>query len=203
MGRMFMTDLLKSRLNGEDFTLFNQEDINKAFEDIRHLSYNQSMQLSGNGHGLSITPLQAGHMVGSTIWKIVKDNDEDIIYAVDYNHKKEHLNGCALDTLSRPSLVITDAYNALNRQVRMKERDQRLMNCIIDTLCGGGNILIACDTAGRVLELAYMLDYVWRKQESGLSAYSLALVSNVASNMIEVAKSTIEWVSEKIQRMLA
>ena len=43
----------------------------------------------GKGHGLTITPYAAGHMVGGTMWKIVKDGEEDIIYAVDYNHKKE------------------------------------------------------------------------------------------------------------------
>jgi len=41
------------------------------------------------GHGLTITPHPAGHMVGGTIWKIVKDGEETIVYAVDYNHKKE------------------------------------------------------------------------------------------------------------------
>ena len=43
----------------------------------------------GKGHGLQITPLPGGHMIGGTIWKIVKDGEEEIIYAVDYNHKKE------------------------------------------------------------------------------------------------------------------
>lgn len=43
----------------------------------------------GKGHGLSITPLPAGHMIGGTIWKIVKDGEEEIIYAVDFNHKRE------------------------------------------------------------------------------------------------------------------
>ena len=43
----------------------------------------------GRGHGLQITPLPAGHMIGGTIWKIVKDGEEEIVYAVDYNHKKE------------------------------------------------------------------------------------------------------------------
>ena len=40
-------------------------------------------------------------MIGGTMWKIVKDGEEDILYAVDYNHKKERLdwhlkniNGC-------------------------------------------------------------------------------------------------------------
>ena len=45
--------------------------------------------ISGKGHGLTITPYAAGHMIGGTMWKIVKDGEEDIIYAVDYNHKKE------------------------------------------------------------------------------------------------------------------
>ena len=46
------------------------------------------MSLKGRGQGLSITPVPAGHMIGGTIWRIVKDGEEDIVYAVDYNHKK-------------------------------------------------------------------------------------------------------------------
>ena len=45
--------------------------------------------IAGKGHGLQITPLAAGHMIGGTIWKILKDGEEEIVYAVDYNHKKE------------------------------------------------------------------------------------------------------------------
>ena len=45
--------------------------------------------LPGKGHGLVITPVPAGHMIGGTIWKIVKDGEEEIVYAVDFNHKKE------------------------------------------------------------------------------------------------------------------
>ena len=45
--------------------------------------------LLGKGHGLTITPYATGHMVGGAMWRIVKEGEEDIIYAVDYNHKKE------------------------------------------------------------------------------------------------------------------
>ena len=203
MGQLFMTDLLQSRLNNQEFDLYSLEDIKTAFgnDKIKHLNFNQTFHLEGQGNGLSITPLPAGHMIGGTIWKIVKDNEEDIIYAVDYNHKKErHLNGCALDTITRPSLLITDAFNAMNHQGRMKERDQKFLSTILDTLRNGGNILIACDTAGRVLEIAYMLDHIWRNKETGLSAYSLALVNNVAARMVDITMSTIEWMSENILR---
>lgn len=54
-----------------------------------HLPNCLSFYLIGKGHGLSITPLPAGHMIGGTIWKIVKDGEEEIVYAVDFNHKRE------------------------------------------------------------------------------------------------------------------
>lgn len=85
--------------------------------------------IAGKGQGLSITPLAAGHMIGGTIWRIVKDGEEDIVYAVDFNHKKErHLNGCVMETLTRPSLLITDAYNANYVQARRRTRDEQLMS---------------------------------------------------------------------------
>lgn len=28
-------------------------------------------------------------MIGGSIWKISKEGEEEIVYAVDYNHKKE------------------------------------------------------------------------------------------------------------------
>lgn len=83
----------------------------------------------GKGYGITITPLPAGHMIGGTMWKVVKVGEEDIIYAVDFNHKKErHLNGCELEKLQRPSLLITDAFNATYQQARRRARDEKLMS---------------------------------------------------------------------------
>lgn len=60
--------------------------------------------------------------------------------------------------------------------------------------------MVSVDTAGRVLELAHMLDQLWRNKESGLLAYSLALLNNVSYNVVEFAKSQIEWMSDKLMR---
>lgn len=64
---------------------------------------------------------------------------------------------------------------------------------ILQTLRNNGNVLVAVDTAGRVLELAHMLDQLWRNRESGLLAYSLALLNNVAYNVVEFAKSQVQY----------
>ena len=50
-------------------------------------------------NGIQFTPIAAGHMIGGAIWKISKQGDEEIVYAVDFNHKKErHLNGALFDS---------------------------------------------------------------------------------------------------------
>ncbi|XP_045464332.1 probable cleavage and polyadenylation specificity factor subunit 2 [Harmonia axyridis] len=201
MGQMFLYDLYQSHFNMEDFDILSLDDVDATFERIIQLKYNQSVPLKGKGYGLTITPLPAGHMIGGTIWKIMKSGEEDIIYANDFNHKKErHLNGCELEKLQRPSLLIIDAFNANYQQARRRARDEKLMTNILQTLRNNGNVLIAVDTAGRVLELAHMLDQLWRNKESGLLAYSLALLNNVSYNVVEFAKSQIEWMSDKLMR---
>ncbi|XP_066244891.1 probable cleavage and polyadenylation specificity factor subunit 2 [Euwallacea similis] len=201
MGQMFMYDLYQSQYNMKAFMLFNLDDVDATFDKIIQLKYNQSIALKGKGYGLTVTPLPAGHMIGGTIWKIMKTGEEDIIYANSFNHKKErHLNGCELEKLQRPSLFITDAFNASYQQARRRARDEKLMTNILQTLRSNGNVLIAVDTAGRVLELAHMLDQLWRNKDSGLLTYSLALISNVAYNVVEFAKSQIEWMSDKLMR---
>ncbi|XP_072283809.1 cleavage and polyadenylation specificity factor subunit 2 [Pyxicephalus adspersus] len=201
MGQMFMYDLYQSRHNTEDFNLYTLDDVDSAFDKIQQLKFSQIVHLKGKGHGLSITPLPAGHMIGGTIWKIVKDGEEEIVYAVDFNHKREiHLNGCSLEMISRPSLLITDSFNATYVQPRRKQRDEQLLTNVLETLRGDGNVLIAVDTAGRVLELAQLLDQIWRTKDAGLGVYSLALLNNVSYNVVEFSKSQVEWMSDKLMR---
>ena len=46
--------------------------------------------MRGNDYGLKILPVNAGHMIGGTAWKITKDEEEHFVYAVDVNHKNEY-----------------------------------------------------------------------------------------------------------------
>lgn len=200
MGQMFAYDLYQSRYNYEDFELFSLDDVDLAFDKVIQVKYNQTIFLKGKGQGITLTPLPAGHMIGGTIWKIVKDGEEDIIYAVDINHKKErHLNGCTFEKLTRPSMLITDCNNINYIPERRKKRDGQLFSYIVETLRTGGNVLIGTDTAGRILELSHMLDQFWRSEPS-LHVYSIVLLNSFSYNVIEFAKSLVEWMSDKLMR---
>ncbi|CAH8452617.1 unnamed protein product [Schistosoma intercalatum] len=200
MGQMFLYDFFQSRHASENFSHYTLDDVDLAFDHVHQVKYQQTISLHGRGHGLCITPLPSGHTLGGTIWKLVKE-DTSIVYALDFNHKKErHLNGATFDACIRPHLLIMDGSNTLYTQPRRKDRDENLRQTILKSLRRGGNVLIAVDTAGRCLEVAHFLEQCWLNQESGLMAYGLAMLNYVALNVVDFAKSMVEWMSEKVMR---
>lgn len=62
-----------------------------------------------------------------------------------------HLRPSALSTLTRPSVLITDAHNTLTDVMSRKYREGRLIATVMDTVRGGGNVLMPTDTAGELL----------------------------------------------------
>ncbi|CAL4082920.1 unnamed protein product [Meganyctiphanes norvegica] len=201
MGQMFMYDWYQSHQNYDQVEQFCLDDVDSAFDMITQVKYNQSITMRGKGIGLSAVAQPAGHMIGGSIWRISKDGEEDIVYAVDFNHKKErHLGGCDLEKISRPSLLITDAFNASYRQERRRQRDEKFVAQLQETCRMGGNVLVATDTGGRVLEMTHMLEQMWNTRETGLSAYSLAILSNTGYHVVHFAKQMIEWMSERLTR---
>ncbi|XP_009605984.2 cleavage and polyadenylation specificity factor subunit 2 isoform X2 [Nicotiana tomentosiformis] len=151
----------------------------------------------GKGEGIVIAPLVAGHLLGGTTWKITKDG-EDVIYAVDFNHRKErHLNGTVLESFVRPAVLITDAFNALNNQPSRRQRDQEFLDAIEKTVNVGGNVLLPVDTAGRVLELILTLEQHWTQKQLSTPIFFL---SYVASSTVDYAKSFLEWMSDSIAK---
>ncbi|KAL0041377.1 hypothetical protein WJX79_001220 [Trebouxia sp. C0005] len=157
MGQMFMYDQYLSHHAASEFDLFDLDDVDTAFDyqTVHQLKFQQNLRLAGKGNGLIITPFAAGHMIGGSIWRITSAVGEDVVYAVDYNHRKElHLNSTALSNLfSRPALMIADADSG-QPQFAQKTHGPKLLDAIMLALRNDGSILMPVDTAGRVLEVA-------------------------------------------------
>ncbi|KAJ3145453.1 cleavage and polyadenylation specificity factor subunit 2 [Geranomyces variabilis] len=198
MGQICMYDAYQSRADVEDFTTFTLDHVDAAFEKMVTLRYSQPFSLSGKCKGITITAYAAGHTVGGTIWKIKKDTDE-VVYAVDYNHKKDrHLNGTVLmttDALARPSVLITDAYNAKNEQPLRKTRDAALVDTITAALNANASVLIPVDSSTRVLELAYLLEQHWAFHRL---QYPLAFLAHQSYRTMSLAKTMLEWMGDGI-----
>lgn len=202
MGKLFMYDAYQSRHDQEEFTQFTPDDIDATFDNIIDLRYVEERELTdrdGGYTGIKIEPQQAGHMIGGTIWKITKDSEE-IIYAVDYNHGKErHLDRGLLDTLTRPSLLITDAKDPNYKRASRKHLDNTLLEMVLNVLRSNGNVLIATDTAGRVLEMLLLLEQKLRAMR-GASVYSLLMLNHVAPTVLEFAATMIEFTAPRLKQ---
>lgn len=60
-------------------------------------------------------------------------------------------------------MLITDAFNATYNQQKRKKRDENLVSKLLQTVRDGGDAMVVIDTAGRVLEIAHLLDQLWQK----------------------------------------
>lgn len=200
MGRTTMYDALKSILP-QDITM---ADIDDAFDSITALRYAQATPLSGKCQGIVLSAHNAGHSLGGTIWKVVRGSD-NIVFASDWNHARDqHLNGAALfsggmvpENLSRPTVLITDAYKASALTVPRSRRITALFESIETTLRNSGSVLLPIDSSTRSLELCELLENHWRATES-LKPIPVYFLSYSNTKAIGYARSMLEWMSEKM-----
>jgi Cft2 family RNA processing exonuclease len=82
----------------QDFTAYDLDDVDTAFGAVRKLKFTQSTPLPGPAaaalaawacaDGVRVTPFAAGHTLGGAVWRI-DVGGEEVVYAVDTNHRKE------------------------------------------------------------------------------------------------------------------
>eukprot|EP01080_Neovahlkampfia_damariscottae_P009302 gene9302-1390_t len=198
MGQMHLYDAYQNRYEQEEFEVFNLDDVDSAFDGIKPLKYSQKHVVEDeNGEEIiTIVPFPAGHSLGGTIWKIIKENEE-IVYAVDWNNRLEgHLNPCALSSIGKPSILITDSYNSLCN-TEFKDTKTKFIDSVTKTLRKGGDIIIPSDAASRVFELLHVLETFWRENKS-FQIYKIYFLSSMSFRTIEFASHQLEWMSENI-----
>lgn len=182
-------------------SLFGYDEVDLAFEKIQKLRYSQPVNLTNS---VLVSPLPAGHTLGGSMWRIRKPPSEDILYTSAFNHKKEaHLEGALFDAISRPSLMIVNAQQALAPAIVRKDRDSSLFNCINATIKAGGNVLIPVDSALRILELAFVIDSGWNENiKSSLNHPAKAyILTNQSFRTLEFAKGMLEWMSATVMKV--
>eukprot|EP00887_Chlorella_sp_A99_P003905 scaffold11.g3905.t1 len=203
MGQMYMYDAFLGRQATSDFSVFTLDDVDAAFARATALRYQQTLRLGGRGEGMAITPLAAGHLLGGTVWRVEGRSGEEYVYAVDWNHRKERvLNGTVLEAaFCRPTLLITDARGGGGGPPAPPPTvlNQQLLDAVMATLRGDGNVLIPIDAAGegrgRILELILLLERHWAEHRL---TYPLVFLSPMAYNTLEFAKSQLEWMNEAL-----
>jgi cleavage and polyadenylation specificity factor subunit 2 len=183
------------------------DEVQDAFDAINTLRYSQPTHLQGKCQGLTITPFNAGHTLGGTIWKIRSPSSGTFVYAVNMSHMRErHLDGTVLmrgsaggifESLARPDVFITDAERADVTTARRKDRDAAFIDTITATLSSRSSLLIPCDASTRILELLVLLDQHWSFSKL---RYPICLLSRSAEEMLTFVRSMMEWLGGTINK---
>ncbi|KAN0126510.1 Beta-lactamase-like protein [Russula decolorans] len=183
------------------------QEVHDSFDAVNTLRYSQPAHLSGRCQGLTITPFNAGHTLGGTIWKIRSPAVGTIVYAVNMNHMRErHLDGTVLisgaggavfESLARPDLFITDAERANVIGSRRKDRDAALIDTITTTLSSRSSLLLPCDASTRVLELLVLLDQHW---SFARLKFPICLLSRTGREMLTFVRSMMEWLGGTVSK---
>ena len=72
-----------------------------------------------------------------------------------------------------------------------------MLETIMATLRNDGSVLMPVDTAGRILELLLLLEKHWAQNRL---SYPLAMLTPVAYNTLEFAKTQLEWMNEQVAK---
>ena len=95
------------------------------------------------------------------------------------------------------TLLICSCVCSGQQQFLEKPRGPKLLDAVMATLRNDGSILMPIDTAGRVLEIMLVLEKHWAMNRL---SYPLALLTPVAYNTLEFAKSQLEWMNEQVAK---
>ena len=107
------------------------------------------------------------------------------------------------DTAYQKDRLMTHALTAVclfcsgQPQFAERPRGPKLLDSIMAALRKDGSVLMPVDTAGRVLEIMLLLEKHWAVNRL---SYPLALLSPVAYNTLEFAKSQLEWMNEQVAK---
>jgi cleavage and polyadenylation specificity factor subunit 2 len=101
-----------------------------------------------------------------------------------------------LNSIGKPSILITDSYNSLCN-TEFKDVKTKFIESVTSTLRKGGDVIIPTDAASRVFELLLVLETFWRENKS-FQVYKIVFLSSMSFRTIEFASHQLEWMSENI-----
>lgn len=212
--QLTLYDYLSNMKNeGDDVLLpYDYDDIDHAFHHVITLKYCQHIDLpetrqktTEKRQVVSVSAIPSGRTLGGAIWRI-RCGPAEIVYAMDINLRKEVvLDGASMDLFpSSPTLLITEAacasraYSTLGKKKKDKDDLQQLLSQILIVLRRGGNVLLPVETTARILEYLVLFNRYWTENKLGL--YHLIFLSHMSRNVLECARTQLEWTSDSLTR---
>lgn len=203
MGQMTLWDYHAQLSLDGGSPAYTLEHIDHAMQRLTTIKYSQSIIIKG---GLSVTAQRAGHVVGGAVWILKRLQDEtSVLVTSTYSIAKEHHldSSTLLKYGATPDVLITRPGGPalplahVVKPTTVSETQKRLLESIMSVLRRDGNVLLPVDASGRALELILLLHQYWEKQRLA-ATYHLVWIGSMVGNTIELARSQLEWMHDRL-----
>lgn len=129
---------------------FNRDDIDSLFTNYVPAKYDESFDLDG----INITPYNAGHIAGSTMWKFEGKKQSVMVTGDLYTGETALLNGA---TPVKTDILITESTYAGKHHEERAEVKKRLRERVSEVIENGGKVILPSFAVGRTQELIMTL----------------------------------------------
>ena len=171
--------------------MYNNEDIDKAFELWKEIPYHQKMTIAD----FEVTARDAGHILGSTMYEFVK-NGKKIVFTGDLGNSPTPLLRDTETITDADYMVMESVYGDRNHEPQA-ERQAKLKRVIGETIKRGGTIVIPAFSLERTQVILYELNNLFENKE--VPPVPVFLDSPLAIKVTAVYKSFTQDFNKTVQ----
>ena len=136
--------------------LYTKEDADNSMKYFKSVKYDETVRLTEN---IMVRFSEAGHMLGSAVIEIwIKENDKEskLVFTGDLGNSNIPILRDPKKIEEADYLIIESTYgNRLHSD--NKDKAEKFLNIVYDTIRNGGNVVIPSFAVGRTQEIIYEL----------------------------------------------
>ncbi|CDW72718.1 cleavage and polyadenylation specificity factor subunit 2-like [Stylonychia lemnae] len=216
MGALTMYEFFIQKKECGNFEYFSLQDVERAFERIEQVSYNENRKIRVRETELILSALPSGNSIGGACWKI-EYNKQVIIYAVELNNKPLNITvPMKFDDFKNANILISNLY-LTPKSIKSNQKGQaskiyqylsqeklrlKLEKVLVDHQ---GSILIPLSDKNRILQCLITLENMfqsntklqaqYKNQQSQQVDSPVIYIENMSRDTLGVGRSHLGWMN--------
>ncbi len=200
LATLMFTDALHLMQNGETGTepLFDEMDVSKTMSLWQTIAYHKPFSVTSD---LSVVLFDAGHILGSAIYKFVYKNKDgkitNIVFTGDTGNSPSILLRDTETVADAHYMVLDSVYGDRNHEGR-ELREQKFVEAIRQTIQNKGTLVIPTFSIERTQVILYMLNNL--VEDGVVPSIPIFLDSPLAAKVTEVYRQYSEEFNKAVQK---
>lgn len=187
----------KREESGEE-PLYEEEHVSKALSLWKTLDYDHKIE-SVTASGLTVEALDAGHILGSAMYRFTHDGKR-IIFTGDSGNSPSPLL-CDTESVAGANYLVMDSVYGNKNHEPKEERDAKFGRVVSDSISHGGTLVIPAFSLERTQVILYELNCLI---EAGLiPSVPVFLDSPLATKVTEIYRQYQDKFNDEVKKQIA